>query len=196
MDPAPGLLSLMILGTSVREVQTQPSASRIEFEMPDVPRFRLLLVALFIFTIGSSTDSFLLWRPREIGISVVYTPLLRLALAFFKVTRSIAGGEMSDRLGRRYTIVSRWLLYAAVYLGFALASAPWHVRTVFVVYGLFFGLTEGAERAPIVDLVPGQWRGRALGWYQAVVGIGLLPANLMFGVLYQYYGAGYAFTMG
>jgi MFS family permease len=193
---APGLLSLIILGASVREVQPQPAASRIEFGMPDTPGFRRLLVALFVFTLGSSSDSFLLWRARETGISVVYAPLLWLVLAFVKVASSIPGGELSDRLGRRNTIVSGWLLYAAVYFGFALASAPWHVWTLFAIYGLFSGLTEGAERALVVDLVPDQWRGRALGWYQAVIGIALLPANLMFGVLYQYLGAGYAFTMG
>ena len=193
---APGLLSLIILGASVREVQTQPAAPRIEFGMPDVPGFRRLLVALFVFTLGSSSDSFLLWRATETGISVVYAPLLWLVLAFVKVASSIPGGEVSDRLGRRNTIISGWLLYAVAYFGFALASAPWHVWTLFAIYGLFYGLTEGAERALVVDLVPDQWRGRALGWYQAVIGISLLPANLMFGVLYQYCGGGYAFTLG
>jgi MFS family permease len=92
--------------------------------------------------------------------------------------------------------VSGWILYAAVYFGFTLASAPWHIWTLFAIYGLFFGLTEGAERALVIDLVPGEWRGRALGWYQAVIGIGLLPASVIFGLLYQHCGARYAFTMG
>jgi MFS family permease len=87
-------------------------------------------------------------------------------------------------------------LYAAVYVGFAFATAQWHIWILFAVYGLFYGLTEGVERALVVDLVPIEWRGRALGAYQAAIGIALLPASIAFGIIYQHGGAKPAFIVG
>ena len=113
-----------------------------------------------------------------------------------KVASSTPGGALSDRWGRRNTIISGWLLYAAVYLGFALAAVRWQIWALFAVYGLFSGLTEGAERALVIDLVPDDWRGRALGTYQAAVGIAMLPASLVFGAVYQHAGARPAFILG
>lgn len=193
---APGLLSLMILSKGVREVTHSAASSKIEIGIPDAPGFRRLLAAIFVFTLGSSSDSFLLWRAREAGIASVYAPLLWLVLALVKVASSTPGGELSDRWGRRNTIISGWLLYSAVYVGFAFASSTWQIWLLFAIYGLFAGLTEGAERALVIDLVPEEWRGRALGVYQATVGIGLLPASLVFGTIYQHMGATPAFTLG
>lgn len=193
---APGLLSLFILGRSIREVETPTAGSAFEIGIPETPGFRRFLAAIFVFTLGSSSDSFLLWRAREAGISVTLLPLLWLVLAFVKVASSTPGGNLSDHWGRRNTIISGWLLYAAVYLGFAFASAQWHIWLLFAVYGLFSGLTEGAERALVIDLVPDEWRGRALGAYQAANGIALLPASIAFGVIYKHLGARPAFVLG
>jgi MFS family permease len=193
---APGLLSLLVLARGVREVEPATSKSTLEVGIPDTPGFRRLLAAIFVFTLGSSSDSFLLWRACDVGIPTISAPLLWLVLASLKVASSTPGGNLSDHWGRRNTIRSGWLLYAAVYLGFAFASAQWHIWLLFAVYGLFFGLTEGAERALIVDLVPEEWRGRALGAYQAAIGTALLPASIGFGVIYQYAGARLAFILG
>jgi MFS family permease len=192
----PGFLSLMILGKGVREVTNPATNSKIEIGIPDAPGFDQLLGAIFVFTLGSSSDSFLLWRARDAGIPFVYAPLLWFVLALVKVASSTPGGALSDRWGRRNTIVSGWLLYSAVYMGFAFASSTWQIWLLFAAYGLFAGLTEGAERALVIDLVPQEWRGRALGAYQATVGIGLLPASLVFGTIYQHMGATPAFTLG
>jgi MFS family permease len=193
---APGLLSLLVLGRGVREVEPATSNSVLEMGIPHTPGFRRLLVAIFVFTLGRSSDSFLLWRAHEAGIPTISAPLLWLVLAFVKVASSTPGGNLSDHWGRRNTIISGWLLYAAVYLGFALASAQWHIWLLFAIYGLFSGLTEGAERALVIDLVPHGWRGRALGAYQAAIGIALLPASIAFGVIYQHAGAKPAFILG
>ena len=193
---APGLLSLIILRQGVKAVDVQPARSRIEIGIPKSAQFRRLLAAIFVFTLGSSSDSFLLWRAREVGIATVYAPLLWLILALVKVASSTPGGALSDRWGRRNTIISGWLLYAAVYLGFAFASAGWHIWTLFALYGFFSGLTEGTERALVIDLVPDDWRGRALGTYQAAIGIAMLPASLVFGAVYQHAGAKPAFILG
>jgi MFS family permease len=193
---APGLLSLFILSRGVREVELPTSNSAFEIGIPDAPGFRRFLTATFVFTLGSSSDAFLLWRARDAGIPTISAPLLWLVLAFVKVASSTPGGNLSDRWGRRKTIISGWLLYAAVYLGFAFASAQWHIWLLFAVYGLFSGLAEGAERALVVDLVPCEWRGRALGAYQAAIGVALLPASIAFGVIYQHAGAKPAFILG
>ncbi len=194
---APGLLSLIILSRGIKEASPTPAAkSHIEIGIPKSPQFRRLLAAIFVFTLGSSSDSFLLWRAAEVGIPTVYAPLLWLLLASVKVASSTPGGALSDRWGRRNTIVSGWLLYAAVYLGFGFAWARWHIWGLFAVYGFFSGLTEGTERALVIDLVPDEWRGRALGTYQAAIGIAVLPASLVFGAIYQNAGAKPAFMLG
>jgi len=193
---APGLISLMVLGAGVPGVEAPTVRPQIEVGIPDTPGFRRLLIAIFVFTLGSSSDSFLLWRAREAGIPVVYAPLLWLALAFVKVASSVPGGALSDKWGRRNTIVAGWFLYAIVYLGFAFASAPSHIWLLFPVYGVFSGLTEGSERALVIDLVSDEWRGRALGAFQAATGIALLPASIVFGAIYQHAGAKPAFILG
>jgi MFS family permease len=120
----PGLLSLLILGGGVREVGQSPaSKSAFERRIPDTPGFHRFLASIFIFTLGSSSDSFLLWRARDAGIPTISAPLLWLVLACVKVASSTPGGRLSDRWGCRNTIISGWLLYAMVYLGFAFASA-------------------------------------------------------------------------
>jgi MFS family permease len=99
-------------------------------------------------------------------------------------------------VGRRPLIVAGWLLYAAVYFAFGRASAPWHAWALFGAYGVFFGLTEGAEKALVADLVPAARRGTAFGWYNLAVGLVALPASLIFGLVWQRHSAARAFEMG
>ncbi len=193
----PGIASLFLLARSVKEpAARKPSAAPVEIAIPDAPAYRRFLLAVFLFTLGCASDGFLLWRAAEIGIPTMFVPLLWLVLAAVQTASSTYGGTLSDTLGRRKLIVSGWLVYGAVYVGFALASKPWEIWTLFAAYGLFYGLSEAAEGALVVDLVPFEWRGRALGAYNASVGIALLPANVVFGVVYQVFGAPAAFLMG
>jgi MFS family permease len=159
-------------------------------------RFWAYLVAVAVFTLGNSTDAFLLLRATELGVPVAIVPLLWAAFHVVKSASSTPGGALSDRLGRRPVIVAGWLLYAAVYLGFGHATAAWHVWALFGAYGVFFGLTEGAEKALVADLVPAGRRGAAFGWYNLAVGVVALPASLLFGLVWQRAGATAAFTMG
>ena len=103
---------------------------------------------------------------------------------------------MSDRIGPRRTIVMGWLVYAAVYAAFAGASAEWHVWLLFLAYGVFFGLTEAPEKALVASLVPVARRGAAFGAYHLAIGLGALPASLLFGFIWQQAGAGAAFLTG
>jgi len=114
---------------------------------------------------------------------------------------STPAGILSDRLGRRRIIVLGWLIYAATYLGFALASVSWQIWLLFALYGVYYGLAEGVARAFVADLVPQERRGTAYGLFHGIVGITLLPASIIAGWLWQtvspaapfYFGACLAF---
>ncbi|MFN2567391.1 MAG: MFS transporter, partial [Gemmatimonadaceae bacterium] len=142
------------------------------------------------------TDAFLLLRATQLGVPVALAPVLWALLHVVKSLSSTPGGTLSDRAGRSPTLIAGWLLYAAVYAGFALSSEAWHAWTLFAVYGVYFGLTEGTERALIADIVPPERRGSAYGWYHLAVGVGMFPASLLFGVLWDKAGAPIAFFVG
>ncbi|MGZ6252201.1 MAG: MFS transporter [Candidatus Binataceae bacterium] len=192
----PGLLTLVILQTRVSDAAFGGSKHDASAGLPPSHDYRRLLVSIFVFTLGCSSDAFLLWRAAELGIAYSLAPILWMVLATVKSATSTWGGALSDRVGRRKVIVAGWAVYAAVYLGFALANAGWQIWLLFVAYGTFFGLTEGTEKAMVVDLVEPQWRGRALGGYHAAVGVASLPASLVFGVIYQAAGPMFAFSTG
>ena len=159
-------------------------------------RFWSYLGVLLLFTLGNSTDALLILRATDLGVSAALVPVLWAALHVVKSASSTPGGVLSDRLGRRPLIIGGWMIYAAVYLGFAYASATWHAWALFLVYGLYFGMTEGVEKALVADLVPANVRGAAFGWYNLTIGLAALPASLLFGGLWQAYGAHVAFLTG
>jgi MFS family permease len=159
------------------------------------PFWRLLGV-IFLFTLSLSTDAFLLLRASQLGVPASMVPILWAALHVVKSSASWISGGLSDRLGRRPLILGGWAIYAAIYLGFALASEPWQAWVLFLTYGLYFGMSEGAEKALVADLAPAARRGAAFGWFNAAVGIAALPASVMFGLVWDAYGPSVAFTMG
>jgi len=154
------------------------------------------LVVVFVFTLGASSDAFLLLRASQLGIAASAIPILWAVLHVVKVTSSVWGGGLSDRVGRRPLILFGWAVYAAVYVGFAFATAAWQCWALFIVYGLYFGMTEGTEKAMVADLVPAARRGAAFGWFNAALGVGALPASLLFGVVWERFGSAFAFGMG
>jgi MFS family permease len=159
-------------------------------------RFRAYLLVLLLFTLGNSTDALLILRASDLGVSAALVPVLWAMLHVVKSVSSTPGGVLSDRLGRRPLIIGGWLVYAVVYLGFAIASAEWHAWALFAVYGTYFGLTEGVEKALVADLVPADRRGTAFGWYNLTIGLAAFPASLLFGAVWQAFGAPVAFSMG
>jgi MFS family permease len=137
-----------------------------------------------------------LLRAQQLGVSVALLPTIWVVLHIVKMGSSIPGGIASDRLGRKTVIIAGWVIYALVYVGFAVADSQWHAWALFTVYGLFFGLTEGAEKALVADFAPEHLRGSAFGLYNLVIGVGALPASLLFGLVWQKFGAVAAFSMG
>ena len=161
----------------------------------DAPFWRYLAV-LLLFTLGNSSDAFLLLRATQLGVPVALVPVLWACLSLVKTLSSVPGGTLSDRVGRKPVIVGGWIVYSIVYILLARADAVWQVWGLFAVYGVYFGLTEGVEKAMVADLVPAATRGAAYGWYNFTVGLGALPASVLFGFVWQRFGAGTAFAMG
>lgn len=195
----PGVLAIAVLLVGVRDVARPVPASKqdgIDVRAPLPKRFWALLAAIFLFTLGNSTDAFLLLRATQLGVPVALLPILWAALHVVKSVSSTPGGSLSDRVGRKPTLITGWLLYAIVYIAFAVATEQWQAWTIFLVYGVFFGLTEGAERAFVSDIVAADVRGTAFGWYYLAVGLAALPASVLFGVLWQRLGPFVAFTAG
>lgn len=159
-------------------------------------RFAAYLAILLLFTLGNSTDAFLLLRARSLGVETAMIPVLWAALHIVKSLASTPAGALSDRIGRRALISAGWLVYAATYLGFAYAQGAAAAWGLFLVYGIYFGLTEGVEKALVADLVPADARGRAFGLYNLALGLGALPAALLFGAVWDAWGAPTAFVLG
>ena len=163
----------------------------------DLPReFTAFMIVLTVFTLGNSTDAFLLLKLTEVAGSVTWIPLMWAALHLVKAGVSFAGGSWSDRIGRRAVIGIGWIVYAAVYAGFAISATLPALLAWFLIYGLYFGFAEGTEKALVADLAPPTRRGIAFGIYNAVQGLGALAASVIFGVIWKTYGAPAAFGTG
>ena len=148
-------------------------------------RFKLFLIVMAIFTLGNSSDFFVILRAQNLGASVIYVVLMLVVFNLTYAVTALPAGVLSDRLGRRRLIAAGWFIYALVYLGFALASEPWQVWLLFAGYGIYYGMVEGVARAFVADLVPVEKRGTAYGLYHGVVGLALLPASLIAGWLWD-----------
>lgn len=172
------------------------SVAAVADDAPLGAAFWRMLAVVFLFTLSLSTDAFLLLRASQLGVPTAMIPILWAALHVVKSSSSVWSGALSDRVGRRPLILGGWGIYAFVYCGFALASEGWQAWALFLVYGLYFGMSEGAEKALVADLAPPSRRGAAFGWFNAAVGIAALPASIVFGLVWDAYGAEAAFGMG
>jgi len=178
----------LIIGAKDVEVTGQRTAPQFSLRSMGKP-FNIFLVIVSIFTLGNSSDGFLVLRAQNLGISV--TGILVMLAIYNLVITLVAtpAGSLSDRIGRRRLIIGGWLLYALVYLGFALAKDAWQVWLLYVVYGLYFGMAFGTANAMVADLVPENLRGTAYGTYHTVIGLLAFPSSLIAGILWQGVGA-------
>jgi len=159
-------------------------------------RFKYFLLIITLFTLGNSSDAFLLLRAQDLGLNVVTIPILWFVFHLSKTAFSVPGGALSDRIGRRKVMILSWIVYGLVYLGFAFASEGYQVWVLFIIYGLFYGLSEGTEKAWVADLVEESKRGTAYGAYHFCIGIAALPASLLMGLIWKAIGVQWAFTFG
>ena len=184
----PAFLAVLSLAVGAKEV-----AAKNRGAAPSVPLrrlrlgkpFSIYLAIIGLFTLGNSSDAFLVLRAQNLGVSV--TGIL-IILAMFNLVYAVVSapaGIHSDRVGRRRLIIGGWLVYAAVYFGFALARKAWLIWLLYAAYGLYYGLAYGTATAMVADLVPGDLRGTAFGTYHAVTGLLAFPSSLIAGLLWQ-----------
>jgi len=211
----PAALAVVAVVASVRERAGEGKQGvALDLKAGYDRRFWVFLAALLVFALGNSSDMFLLVRAADIlGYNVVLSeaerarmaadwsfpwqlPLMFLVLSLAKMIFSLPGGVVADRIGRAKTLAIGWAIYAAVYVLFGFATDAWQAWTLFVAYGLFYGFTEGVEKAVVADLVRPEVRGAAYGLYAFADGIAKLPASLLLGLLYQYFGPAVAFGVG
>jgi MFS family permease len=147
-------------------------------------RLRAYLALVALFTLGASADSFLILRLMDLGLAAGFAPLAWISLNGAKALLNLPGGRMSDRFGRRRTQVAGWLVYATAYALFPFTRSIALTWALLVAYGAYYGLTEGGEKALLVELAPKEARGRAFGALHAITGAATLPANALFGALY------------
>ncbi|MCX7912705.1 MAG: MFS transporter [Dehalococcoidales bacterium] len=205
----PAVLAVLILAAFVHE--RKPAAKdatssteklAAELKQPFSMKFKLFLVLVAIFSLGNSSDFFIILRAQDLGSSALGITIM---LVLFNIVYAIVAapaGIISDKLGRKRVIVLGWMIYGLVYLGFALAQRGWQAWLLFACYGIYYGITEGVARAYVADLVPAARRGTAYGYYHGVVGLTLLPASVLAGWLWDtvspaapfYLGAGLAFA--
>lgn len=163
---------------------------------PLEPRLRSFLWILFLFSLAASSDALLLLRAGEMGLSAAEVAAAWVVLHLVKVVASVPGGALADRAGAVPVIVAGWVVYAAVYAGFALGDGPVAAWALFVVYGTYYALTEGAEKAVVARLAPAEAKGRALGMMALATGAGTLVASLATAALYALAGPEIAFGTG
>ncbi len=194
----PGVAAILVLWRAVPDTarRSMPVDAARGARGP-LPRDFWKVVAVFaFFTLANSTDAFLLLRARDAGVAVWQLPLLWGFFNGVKALTGVPGGAFADHAGRVPAIALGWIVYAVSYAGFAFVARPVAVWGLFVLYALFFGLTEGSERAFVADLVPGELRGRAYGMFYAAVGVAALPASIVFGLLWKRFGPRVAFLTG
>lgn len=173
------------------------SSERIQLTLAPFDRnFKLYLLALVVFTLGNSSDAFLLVRAQELGVPALMLPVLWTAFHVLKSSGNLLVGRAVDRIGPRPFIYLGWLVYALVYLAFGLATNAWEAWACFLAYALFYGLTEPAEKTLVAVLVGAERKGLAYGWYNFAIGVATLPSSLIFGAIYQMYGGLAAFGWG
>jgi MFS family permease len=185
----PAFLAVLTLAIGAKDVAVKSQRPAPKFSLRGMGRpFLVFLVIVSIFTLGNSSDAFLVLRAQNLGVAVsgILAMLVMFNLIYALV--STPAGVLSDRIGRRRLIIGGWLVYALIYLGFAFARAAWQVWALYVAYGLYYGLAYGSANALVADLAPEHLRGTAYGTYNAVIGFLAFPASFIAGSLWQ--GAG------
>lgn len=183
----PAFLGVAVLTLTARDIPASEGESggpRLGFRGLG-PAFAAFVGCSVLFEIGNSADAFLVLRAQERGVSVLGVLWILVGFNFVYSGLSAVAGRLADRVSRKWIVVSGWLVYAAVYLGFARATAAGHIAFLYMAYGAYHGLVAGAAKALIADLVPAGLRGTAYGTYAATVGIVSLPASVLAGVLWQ-----------
>jgi len=193
----PGIIAVGLIVFALREKSSAAEAKFPGLRLSGFGRdFKMLLLVVVVFMLGNSSDAFLLLRAQKLGVKVVMIPLIWMVFNIVYSIVSTPGGMLSDRIGRKKTLLVGFFLYALIYLGFAFAHRQVFIWLLFAAYGVFYGLTQGVLSAYVADLSPPKMKGTAFGIFQTADGVSKLLASVIFGVMWQLIGPGAAFLFG
>jgi MFS family permease len=194
----PGVLGVAVL-FFIREKKPEAHthAKKLQFHWRSLDkRLRAFLTLSFIFTLGNSSNTFLLLRAKDQGAPLAQVILLYLAYNVVYMLFSYPAAKLSDFIGRKKLLVAGYLCYGLVYLGFGLNAGMQNFWLLFGIYGIYMGCTEGVEKALLADIAPSEVRATTMGLHATLVGIGLLPASILAGLLWKFFGAAAPFYFG
>lgn len=177
-------IPLVIIGFFVRERSAPVKKQAVSLRVLRGP-FAWFLSVTLLFTLGNSSDAFIILRAQGAGVPPTLIPIVYAFFNLVSALTAIPAGKLADRVGRRRVIGYGWAVYALAYAGFALANAPWMIWALYGFYGLFYSLTEGSSKAIVAEFVPDESRGAAYGLYSAAVGAMALPASVIAGALWN-----------
>ena len=181
----------------VRDSGQKAKAKQLSFKWSGLDRrLRLFLILTFVFTLGNSSNAFMLLKAYHNGFSVRDAILLYFVLKLTSSVLAYPAGRLSDRMGRRASLCTAYLLYGAAYLGIGLSTQTWSFWPLFAVYGVFVALSSASERALVAEAAPADQQASALGLHAAIVGLGLLPASIIAGVMWDVIGPSAPFIFG
>ncbi|RLA89102.1 MAG: MFS transporter [Deltaproteobacteria bacterium] len=195
----PGLIAVLLIILFIREKRattgTTTELPRLSWGMFDL-RFKFFMAIIVIFTLGNSSDAFLILRAQQVGIAPLVIPLVYIIFNLVYAVSATPAGVLADRLGRHRMILLGFGLFSLIYSGLAGAQHPWQIWLLFGLYGLFMGLTEGVQKAYLATIIPESYKATAFGLYQASVGLALLPASIIAGLLWDHIGPAAPFIFG
>lgn len=193
----PALIGVATIALFIKEARGAAKNGAFSFRFRQLPRrFYLFLGIIFVFTLGNSTDALMLVKASETGIQTAYVPLAYLVFNSVSVFFAIPFGKMSDRIGREKLLIAGFLVYAIVYFCFGIFSSIGAIFLAFALYGIYSALTDGNQKALVSDFLPKELKGTGYGLYHALLGITLLPASLIAGLLYDHVNSGAPFFFG
>ncbi len=193
----PGILGVSILFFVKETASGIPLGKKIILNLKIIPKkLKGFLLVTLIFTFGNSSNQFLLLKAKNIGFSIISILTLYLVYNITYALFSYPLGRLSDKIGRKWIILTGYLIYGLVYLSYAFAKSVILIYILFAIYGLYSAFTEGVEKALVSDISPAELKGSLIGLHATLVGIGLFPASLIGGLLWQYISPQATFIFG
>lgn len=193
----PSFMAIFVIIFGIKEAKKNKENLFKKFHFNDFPKkYYLFLIIMFIFTLGNSTDALLLVKANEVGVKVAFIPLVYLVTSIVSVLLAIPIGVLSDKIGKEKILIFGFLIYAIVYFGFGVTGSISVIVALFALYGLYSAATDGIQKAFISDIIDENKKGTGLGIYNAMIGITLLPASLIAGILYDKVNSSIPFYFG